>query len=74
MKPRKSKNIADAIKFQEETEHPLMVALNKTGYDLDDVSVLTCIPKLRLREICKGRVPTERENMLLKGSLPEYNP
>jgi hypothetical protein len=75
MHPRKPTKLSDAIKIEKEIEtHPFLVALNATGYDLDDVVALTCIPKRRLMEICyRGGSPSDHENLLLNITIPSYN-
>jgi hypothetical protein len=75
MHPRNINRIDDAIKSQDDDDSSYIItALNKTGYDLDDVSVLTCIPKFRLIAICQNRtIPTDHEKMLLSSVLPLDN-
>jgi|SaaInlStandDraft_1057018.scaffolds.fasta_scaffold17210_4 hypothetical protein len=68
MHPRK--NTEDPHKLKDEGTDPLTRAMNSTGYELEDISVLTCIPMKRLREIRRYENPSECEIDSLKMVLP----
>ena len=74
MHPRNNKRVSDAIKSETEISlNPILLSINKTGYELDDISALTCIVKSRLWQLVYNDIqPTEHEISLLKMILPSY--
>jgi hypothetical protein len=52
------KNLEDFIKIHiingDTKRSPLVVHLNQTGYGVDDLSSLTCIPKLKIDKVIRS--------------------
>jgi|SaaInlStandDraft_1057018.scaffolds.fasta_scaffold141610_1 hypothetical protein len=60
------KNLEDFIKIHiingDTKKSPLVVHLNQTGYGVDDLSSLTCIPKLKIDRIIRtGGLPNHHD-------------
>lgn len=71
MHPKKN-HPNEYIKIQSDEDHPLVRAMNRTGYGLEDVSALSCIPTIRLRKIINGDEPSKQEKECLEAVLPDY--
>lgn len=75
MHPKNDKRISDAIKSESyDITNPILKALSTTGYDLEDLSALTCINKIRLKKLCYyDLIPTEHEKSSIKMVLKHYD-
>jgi len=71
MHPKKN-HPNEYIKVQSDEDHPLVRAMNRTGYGLEDVAALTCIATFRLRKIINGDEPTTQEMTCLEQVLPDF--
>jgi hypothetical protein len=74
MHPKHINHLEDAVKIKDENfKNSIFDALNRTGYDLEDLSALTCISKFRLLTLCNNDIePTSHERYLISSVLPDY--